>query len=204
MRIFAILAVLGIFGMLIMSGCCGATGNVAQTGSQETAVNPPAPAKQVTESSQAESQQPAKEAPKNIENGEIGKTYTVNYLGSKYEVTLQKAEFAKSTNPYADGNYLMAFFEIKNIGESSEYFTPDIYAIGKDSEKYDNTFAVGLSDEYSKTLDWIKKLPPNTKMSGWAAIEVPEGTDDIDLYFEYTNIWLSDKPQFIKYRISGS
>jgi|GEM_PF-1775459 len=70
-------------------------------------------------------------------------------------------------------------------------------------EKYDSTYAIGLSDEYSKSLDFIKKLTPNTKMSGWTAIEVPDGTKKLDLYFEYTNTLLSSKPNYIKYAITA-
>ena len=175
---------------LFISGCCGATGQVAQNNPQANPQSQPQAAPQNQASGS------------NVENAQVGTTYTVNYYNSKYEVTLKEAEFASSTNMYAQGTYLMANFEIKNIGDGNEMFAPDIYALDKDGEKYDKTFAVGLDEKYSKTLDFFKKLSPNTKMSGWAAIEVPDGTSSVDLYFEYTNQFLTKTPSYIKYKIS--
>ena len=189
---------------LVLYGCCGAVGGAASKSSSQSAIaTPPSePTKQVSgENPSSDSQ--TKESSKNIESGESGTTYLVNYLGSKYEITLQKAEFAESQNAYFYGYYLMAYFEIKNAGSSSEYLAPDIYAVDKEGEKYDGTIAFGMSDKYSKTLDFIKKLTPGTKTSGWVAIEVPDGTNDIDLYFEYTNSFISSEPNYIKYRISS-
>gem|GEM_PF-2530402 len=71
--------------MLMFSGCCGSTGKIAETGVQGQASAPSAPAKQVVDSNQA-----AGNTQKNIENGEVGKTYSVNYLNSNYEVTVKR------------------------------------------------------------------------------------------------------------------
>jgi hypothetical protein len=190
------LVIFVLFGvMLIITGCCGATGQVAKTPSAEAQVqNTPAAAP------------PANNADENanVEDGIVGTIYTVNYLGSKYQVTLKEAEFASSTNPYLAGNYLMAYFEIKNVGDASQTFAPDIYALSSDGEKYDKTIAIGLGDKYSDTLELIKTLPPNTKTSGWTAIEVPDGTTEMDLYFAYTNPYLSKTPKYIKYSVHST
>jgi len=178
--------------LLAISGCCGTT-------SPQVAQNSPQ-ANQQAQPQAAPTQNQASSS--NVENAQVGTTYTVNYYGSNYEVTLKEAEFASSNNPYASGTYLMANFEIKNIGEGNEMFAPDIYALDKDGEKYDKTIAIGLDEKYSKTLDFYKKLSPNTKMSGWAAVKVPDETSSIDLYFEYTNQFLTKTPNYIKYKIS--
>ncbi len=139
----------------------------------------------------------------NVENGKIGTTYEINYLNAKYEVTLKEAEFAESQSEFFDKYYLMAFFEIKNVGDESEYFSPDIYFVDKSQEKYDRTIAIDVGDKYSKTMDFLKKLSPNTKMSGWVAIEVPKGTSSGNLFYEYSNPLLNKKPKYIKYTITG-
>jgi hypothetical protein len=141
------------------------------------------------------------EAAKNIEDGKAGVAYDIEYLSSNYQVTLAKTAF--ETSSYGGDRYLLAYFEIKNTGDGSEYLSPDIYALDKDGEKYDKTFAIGLPPDYDKTLDFIKKLSPGTKMSGWAAIKVPEETAEFGLFFEYTNPFVDKKPSYIKYRIAS-
>jgi len=190
---FVVAAMLVAF-MIAASGCCGATGQVAQNSAAPQNAQVQAPPKEVADENVKNL---------NVENGEVGKTYTVNYLNSKYDVTLKEAEFAASTNPYISGNYLMAYFEIKNVGDGSEFFFPKIYALDSEGEKYDNTIAIGLGDKYGKTLDFAKELPPNTKMSGWTAIKIPASTASADLYFEYTNSLLSKTPNYIKYKVVG-
>jgi len=135
------------------------------------------------------------------ENGIVGKTYTVNYVSAEYEITLKELAFAQSEY-YTDEKFLMANFEIKNIGDKNEYISPNIYLVSQDSERYDDTIAIGLDDKYSKTLDWFKQLSPNTKMSGWVPIKVPLELDSGDLYFEYTNYYDSDRG-YIKYSITN-
>jgi hypothetical protein len=169
---------------LLLSGCCGTTGNIQNSGQSNTSSHT-----QQTES------------PKSIENGQLGTVYTVEYMGSKYEVTLTQTAFETTSSIYGGKRYLLANFEIKNVGDGSEYFAPDIYAIDSSSEKYDKTIAFGISDKYDKTLDSLKKLTPGTKMSGWAAIEVPSDVNNFDLYFEYTNSFVTKTPMYIKYKI---
>ena len=66
----------------------------------------------------------------------------------------------------------------------------------------DNTYVTGLvSDTYSKTLDFIKQLTPNTKTSGGVAFEVPEGTTTANVYFDYSNTF-DNTPKYIKYTIT--
>ncbi len=198
---FYMLFAIAVALSLVLAGCCGATGGVSSSG----AAPAQAPATTSNNGVSPSSASPASSgsAPKNIEDGQVGTTYQVSYLGSNYEITMLNATFADSTNPYASGHYLMAYFEIKNIGTGNELFAPDIYALDASGEKYDKTIALGLSDEYSKTLDFFKKLGPNTKTSGWVAIDVPESVTSVDLYFEYTNMYLSKTPNYIKYHVSG-
>jgi hypothetical protein len=172
----------------MLLGCTGSSGTVkatdstGQTGAQTNTTTP---------SVQTQT----------IENGVVGTTYQVEYSSDKFEVTLTKTAFEKSTNPYMKGNYLMAYFEIRNIGTKSAYIMPKMYIIDSTQEKIDNTFAIGLSDEYSKTLDWVKQLSPNTKSSGWVAFEVPEGTTTANVYFDYSNAF-DNVPKYIKYTIT--
>lgn len=173
---------------LLLSGCCGNTGSVG-------AANPtPAGSAGTTSSSPT--------TDRNVDSGVLGTTYTIHYLGSEYEVTLTQAEFAPSSYSPAS-KYLMAYFEIKNVGTRTEMVAPNIYALDSSSEKYDRTIAIGVDGNYSRTLDYFKQLPPNTKMSGWIAIDVPENTQNVDLYFEYTNMYLSSTPNYIKYHITS-
>lgn len=96
----------------------------------------------------------------------------------------------------------MAYFEIRNIGDASETFASTIYAVGSDGEKYDPTIALGFNDKYSDTFASYKTLPPNTKTSGWVAVKVPDGTSSTNLYFEYTNSFLTKNPKYIRYKIN--
>ena len=189
--IFCMLMVSIVILSLLVAGCCGATGSVsAQSGAAAPTTSPQAAS--------------SPSSPQNIEDAKVGTTYQVDYMNSKYEVTLVQTAFADSDNPYVKGgHYLMAYFEIKNIGSTSEYFGPSIYALDSTGEKYDTTIPFGLSSDYAKTLSFIKELPPNTKTSGWAAIDVPQGASSLDLYFEYTNSFLSKTPNYIKYKVSG-
>lgn len=195
--------------LIILSGCVSSEKEVKETGKSTTSIMPKSSdeAKETeTASQQPNTTQTKTENPnKNIENAGVGTTYNIKYRSAEYEVTLTKTTFEKTENEYAaslNKNYLMAYFEIKNIGKGEEYFAPNLYAIDSSGEKYDRTVAGGLGDEYSKTLDFFKQLPPNTKMSGWAAIEIPENIDNVDLYFQYTNPFLDDQPQYIKYKIT--
>ncbi len=176
-----------IVSLSVLSGCCGTTGSVQNSGQN----NIPSNTQQT-------------ELPKSVENGQVGTVYTVNYMNSKYEVTLTQTAFETTSSMYGGQRYLLANFDIKNIGDSSEYFTPNIYALDASSEKYDTTIPFGLSSKYDKTLDFFKELPPGTKTSGWAAIEVPNNVSQFDLYFEYTNSFVSKTPQYIKYQITSS
>ncbi len=179
--------ILFIYATLLLSGC--GSGNVNESKST------PAPDK----SAQKESQP---KASANIENGAIGTIYTVNYISSRYEVVLVKMAFIPPQNQYINKNYFMAYFEIKNIGEKSEYFAPNIYLVDPSQEKYDKTIAFINDDEYSKTLDFLKQLPPNTKMSGWVAFEVPESFTSGSLYFEYSNPYIDKEPKYIRYGVT--
>jgi hypothetical protein len=182
--------ILGLFAVMLLAGCCGTTSVVEKSGGSTGQQNYTATTNPTNTNTNA-----------NIEDGEIGKIYTISYLGSEYEVTLTKTEFVDSGNPYVPGTYLMSYFEIRNVGSTSQYLAPDIYAIGPDTEKYDKTIYMGMDTEtYSKTLDFIKELPPNTKMSGWVAIKVPSDVTNVDLYFEYSG--LSSKPYYIKYSVA--
>ncbi|PIT85015.1 hypothetical protein COU37_00645 [Candidatus Micrarchaeota archaeon CG10_big_fil_rev_8_21_14_0_10_45_29] len=187
----SIVLVVIIGSVLLLSGCCAQTGKVQATGKNTFQQGTSAYATTQTEKISAK-----------IEDGEIGLPYTIEYLGSRYEVRLNKVETAYAY--YWNKEYLMAYFEIKNTGDSSDYFSPDIYFVGQDGEKYDKTIAIGIDDNtYDKTLDFFKKLTPGTKMSGWVAIEVPKSEQRGDLYFEYTNVWLSNTPKYIKYKINS-
>lgn len=198
----AIFLVIGLSFVLL--GCCGATGGSISEKPYSTNLTPrssPSTSNQSSQSVQPNvvAAPPAQTA--NIENAEIGKTYIINYANSRYEVTLTEAEFARPTSSYFDQYYLLANFDIKNVGEQSKLISPEIYALDSNDEKYDKTIAIGVSDKYSKTLDFFKKLNPGTKMSGWAAIEVPKNTTNADLYFEYSD-YLADKPNYIKWTIT--
>jgi len=138
---------------------------------------------------------------KNIENGVVGSTYHVKYFDTEYDVTLTKAEIVQSDNAYFDKQYVMAFVEIRNTGSKAGYFSPTIYFLDDEQEKYDHTIAIGLGNEYEKTLDFFKQLPAGTKMSGWAAMEVPKTLNTGYVYFEYSNPFLNDTPQYIKYKV---
>lgn len=191
-----LLIVFGIIGIMLLAGCCGPVSGTASAAPNSSSTAQPQA--QGSGNVQTGSQASAS----NVENGELGKTYTVSYLNSNYEVTLSQIEPAKSTIAYSKGNYLMAYFEIKNVGGGSEYFIPNIYVLDSSGEKYDSTIAFGVDTKYDKTLSFIKQLPPGTKTSGWVAIEVPENLSQSDLYFEYTNIYLSKTPNYIKWRIN--
>lgn len=191
-RLFVILFVGLVF---VLSGCCATTGNVSPSNQQTSPTTPSSGNAQTNPATNTETQA------SNIDNGQIGTPYTINYAGSQYEVTLLNAEFAQPTSSYFTGHYLMANFEIKNVGSTNQIITPDIYALDSSSEKYDNTFAIGVDDKYSKTLSFLAKLGPGTKTTGWTAIEVPENTSSLDLYFEYSNYW-SNTPNYIKWKIT--
>lgn|GEM_PF-6525236 len=191
-----------VVGAFLLLGCCSATGKVSESNpSGNTAATSTSSPSSPAESAKPNvvSAPPAQSA--NVENAKIGKMYTIDYSGSKYEVTLLNAEFAHSTGYFDKTNYLMANFEIKNIGDESQFVSLEIYALDSTGEKYDNTIAFGVSDKYSKTLDWLKKLPPGTKTSGWTAIEISENITSLDLFFEYTN-YFSSKPNYIKWVIT--
>lgn len=169
-------------------GCTGSSGNVktADVSKQtEPSTNTATPSAQT----------------QTIEAGAVGATYQIEYSSDKFEVTLTKTAFEKSTNSYVKGNYLMAYFEIKNVGSKSAYIIPKLYIIDSTQEKIDSTYALGLSDDYSKTLSLAKQLSPNTKTSGWVAFEVPEGTTAANVYFDYTNAF-DDTPKYIKYSVT--
>lgn len=196
-------AIILVAVLLAFAGCSGKaekvstvnTGSVPQeTGgtAQENTVNPVK--EQTTEN---------KNPNVNVENGEIGSVYKIKYTNTEYEITLKEAEFVKSDNAYFDKEYLMAFFEIKNTGDDTDFFTPSIYGEDPEKEKYDRTIPIGLSDKYGKILGFIKQLNPGQKTSGWVAIEKPAGTNIVLLYFEYTNPFLSDKPGYIKYPVTA-
>ena len=188
-QIFAML----FLGVMLLTGCCGSTGNVQGSS---------APSQTVKNTSVLTNDPGVSTSGKSIENRQVGTTYKIDYMSNKYEVTLVKTAYDYAS--FTGKQYLLAYFEIKNTGSSSAYFTPKIYALDADSEKYDSTIAFGLSPEYEKTLSFIKELSPNTKTSGWAVIEVPDGVTGLDLYFEYTNIYLSGSPQYIKYKMPSS
>lgn len=184
-----------LIGLLIvaalLAGCCGvASGRVAAQPGEEVKAATPRTTDQTST--------------RNVEDGKIGTTYRIEYAGSEYEATLTQVEFFKSVSRYTQNHsYIMAYFEIKNVGDSNEYFSPDIYAVDETGERYDSTGYVSGGDDagYSKTLDRIKKLGPGTKTSGWAAIEVPEETKSAKMYFEYADIILSKTPGYIRYSI---
>ncbi|MGV8176417.1 MAG: DUF4352 domain-containing protein [Candidatus Bilamarchaeaceae archaeon] len=177
-----------LLGVLLTSGCiCGAT-EAAKKGVQATGETATSPSSETARSV-------------NIEDGKIGELYAINDGVYKYTVTLSKV--ATATSQYSsDTKYLMAYFEIKNVGDKNGYFSPDVYALDPDGEKYDKTIPFGMSDEYGKTLDFIKELPPGTKMSGWVAIDVPPKTKNLDLYLDYSNMFLDKKPTYIKWKVS--
>jgi hypothetical protein len=81
-------------------------------------------------------------------------------------------------------------------------FTPDIYLIDSTGEQFSKTFAVGIDEKYSKTLDWFKKLNPGAKTTGWVTLDLPEDTSEFDIYFQYSNDFLDNKPLYIKYKIT--
>ncbi|MDO8633757.1 MAG: DUF4352 domain-containing protein [archaeon] len=139
---------------------------------------------------------------KNIENAVIGTPYKIKYLNTEYEVVLKEAKFASSNNEYFYKHYVVAFFEIKNIGEDTDFFSPDIYSEDEEREKISRTFAVGLEDDYSKTLSFIEQLNVGQKTSGWVAFEVPESLEKLDVFFEYSNPFINRQPQYIKYEIT--
>jgi len=185
----------GIFGLLILAGVllAGCTsGSVKETGTSGTSQTDYDRTGSVSATASPSA------GTTNVENGQVGTAYEISYISSKYQVTLEKTAFESSTY---GGSYLMAFFRIKNTGDQSEYFAPDVYALDASSEKYDKTYAIGLGTEYDKTLDILKKLTPGTQTSGWVAIKVPEGAKEFDVYFEYTNAILDKTPKYIKYKI---
>ncbi len=191
-----------LFGLLVISvfimGCASGSGSVQETpAAPETATRTSMSSNGITQPTATNAPNPKVE--KNIEDAQIGTPYEISYLSSKYAVTLEKTAY--ETSSFMGKRYLMAFFKIKNTGDGSEYFAPDIYAVDSDSEKYDKTFAVGLSSDYDKMLDFLKKLTPNTQMSGWVAINVPDDVNEFDLYFEYTNTFIDRTPRYINYKI---
>jgi hypothetical protein len=139
---------------------------------------------------------------KNIENGLVGSTYKINYMNQEYEIKLTSVEIAHPTTEYFDKSYIMANFELKNISDSSGMFTPDIYLIDSTGEQFSKTFAVGIDEKYSKTLDWFKKLNPGAKTTGWVTLDLPKDTSEFDIYFQYSNDFLDNKPLYIKYKIT--
>ncbi|MCD6478766.1 MAG: DUF4352 domain-containing protein [Candidatus Diapherotrites archaeon] len=186
--------------VLFVAGCVDNSGEVTEktdSGKQIASGASSTVSEASTISSTGKSQE------ESIEDGKIGTTYLIKYMGAKYEVTLTELTFAESESEFFDKYYLMAHFEIKNIGDKTEYFMPDIYFVDETQEKYDRTVPIGLGDTYSKTLDFVKKLPPGTKMSGWVAIEVPKDITSGDLYFDYTNDIWDKKPKYIKYHVEG-
>ena len=185
-----------LFVGLLLFGC--SSGSVKEVSTPTTQAG-----NSVTQAPAEATQTPAPTQVTNID-GQVGSAYEISYMSSKYQVTLEKTAFESSTNSYYDKRYLLAFFEIKNTGDGSGVFSPNIYAIDAETEKYDKTIVtIGISDEYEKTLDFFKQLPPGTKMSGWAAIEIPKDKNDFDLFFEYSNIFIDKTPKYIKYKVSA-
>ncbi len=194
---------ISVLMIFLLFGCTSAEKSVKSTEEQTIKYHPE------TDASTDKTEQPVANVVQDVEeksllveeNGVVGKAYIVNYDSAKYEITLKEITSAQSEY-FDDEKYLMANFEIKNIGDKNEYISPNIYFISPDSERYDDTIAIGLDDKYSKSLDWFKQLSPNSKMSGWVTIEIPLNIDlEGDLYFEYTNSYDSDRG-YIKYGVN--
>lgn len=139
---------------------------------------------------------------KNVENGAVGSVYKIKYLQTEYEVTLKEAKFAQSDNAYIDKAYAVAFFEIKNVGTGTDFFAPTVYGESAGREKIDRTIAIGLGDEYQKSLGFAEQLNPGQKTSGWVAFEVPKDATSLDVFFEYSNPFVNKTPQYIKYTVT--
>ncbi len=185
--------------VVLTFGCCGVTGGVTPSGGHPSPNATSATGGPSVNPSQGQASSNQQEQSANIEDGQIGQTYTVNYEQSEYEVTLENTSFVY--DPTFSENYLLAYFEIKNVGSTSEYFVPNIYAVDKTSEKYDSTIPLLDNPKYSKILNLATELPPNTKTSGWTGFSIPQGNNTYHIYFEYTNPFLTSTPNYIKYTV---
>ncbi len=186
MKFLPIILIVGLFLVVLLSGCVTDSGAVVE--------------KQNKISDDPTNTQAQTEKITNIENAKVGQTYTVDYLKDKFDVTLQEISFEEYAGYSIDKHYLLAFFEIKNSGTKTLIMMPNIYVLDNESEKYDNTIAFGLDQEkYSKELSFLKDLPPTAKTSGWVAFEIPEDKNKFSMYFEYSNQFLDDVPKYIKW-----
>lgn len=186
MKYLPVILIVGLFLVILLSGCVTDSGTVVEKTKLTT--------------DQVNVDQVKTEKVINIENAKVGQTYTVDYLKDKFDVTLQEISFEEYAGYSISKRYLLAFFEIKNSGTQTLIMMPNIYILDKESEKYDKTIAFGLDQEkYSKELSFLKDLPPNSKTSGWVAFEVPEGKNKFSMYFEYSNQFLDDVPKYIKW-----
>jgi len=158
-------------------------------------ISPEAPTKAPTSIGVNESQQPEKTSSEelSLKVGETAKT-------SKIEVTLLSAQKTKSYTYYVNemefshearpGNiFVLAEFEIKNIGSEREYVGfSQISLIDSEGIRYDPGIYLGQD-----ALPALKELYKNEKTKGIVLFEIPENASGLKVRYDFGNLLVGVK-----------